>query len=145
MGDGRDKKKMVSYILKNKLSEVIRIIKWQTNVNKYYSNSALFVLSSFYEGFSYTTIEAMSNGIPVIATDSPYGPREILKNGRYGILVPIKDEKKMSDAICLLLTDPKKYLYFSNQSLKRAEYFNLDKMISSYKTLIDSLFEADLK
>jgi len=65
----------------------------------------IFLLSSRWEGFSNVLVEALSSGLFVISTDCPSGPREILKNGDYGILVPTESPLEMSGAIVRLLRD----------------------------------------
>lgn len=61
------------------------------------------VCSSVYEGLGNAIIEALACGTPVVSTDCPYGPREILQGGRYGTLTPIGDAAAMADAIAAAL------------------------------------------
>ena len=65
----------------------------------------LFVLSSYYEGLPNVVIEALTLGTPVVATDCPSGPREILLDGEGGTLVPVGDRDRMAAAIDGALTD----------------------------------------
>lgn len=141
IGDGLENKRIKKYIKQKKLNNLVKIKKWQNNISKYLKNSTLFVFSSLYEGFSYVIIEAMSFGLPIVSTDTPFGPREILDNGKYGILVPMKDTKAMADAMYELLTDKRKYQYYSKKSLERAKYFSLDKMLKAYKKIILDLLK----
>jgi glycosyltransferase involved in cell wall biosynthesis len=59
----------------------------------------LAICSSIYEGLCNAVIEALACGTPVVSTDCPYGPREILQGGRYGTLTPIGDAAAMANAI----------------------------------------------
>lgn len=61
--------------------------------------AACFVVSSYIESFSIVLVEALAAGVPVVATDAPYGPREILKDGKNGILVENNNEEALADGI----------------------------------------------
>jgi glycosyltransferase involved in cell wall biosynthesis len=137
IGDGYLKSVYIKLIKQLELNDAVFIIGWKKNVYPYLKISNLFVLSSHYEGFGYVILEAMSQKIPVIATDSQYGPKELIgSNNNYGILVPMKSKKAMAQAMDKLLTDEKKYNFYAQKSLERAKYFSLDKMLSSYKNII---------
>ena len=60
----------------------------------------LAVCASVYEGLGNAIIEALACGTPVVSTDCPYGPAEILQGGRYGALTPVGDAPAMAAAIC---------------------------------------------
>lgn len=76
------------------------------NPYAYMARASLLVLSSHYEGFGNVVAEALACGCPVVSTDSPSGPSEILDNGRYGRLVPVGDDSAMATAIAATLTSP---------------------------------------
>ena len=96
---------------------------------------AVFVLSSRYEGLPNVLIEALACGAPVVATNCPSGPRDVLEAGRYGTLVPVGDTEGMAAAISLVLIDGTD----REKSRRRGDDFTLEKSAARY---IDALFPA---
>jgi glycosyltransferase involved in cell wall biosynthesis len=68
--------------------------------------ASLHVCSSRFEGLGNAIIEALACGTPVVSTDCPYGPREILSDGRFGLIVPVADPRALADAIVKALPSP---------------------------------------
>lgn len=137
-------------MLKNRLKELVKSLKlqknviflgWKKNVFPYLRKSDIFVLSSKREGFSFALLEAISQGKPVVSTNTPYGPSEILGSGKYGILVPMKDEIALKKAVVELLTNSNKYKYYASKALERSKFFSDKKMLKSYKKIIINLYK----
>jgi glycosyltransferase involved in cell wall biosynthesis len=102
----------------------------------------VFVLSSFYEGFGNVIVEAMALGLPVVATDCPSGPSEIIQHGVSGLLVPPEDHIKMSEAMIQILTDERKRKELSSRGLERADSFRLETMIEEFTNLISRVSQG---
>jgi len=99
IGDGSEKDRLTQLSKELDLNDKIDFTGELKNPFSYVSKSDLFVLSSDTEGFPNVLVEAMICECPVISTDCPSGPNEIITNGKNGMLVPIADEEKMSQAI----------------------------------------------
>jgi len=143
IGDGPLKNKVKEYTNKLKVSSSIFFLGWKNNVFPYLKNSDIFVYSSYYEGFGYVILEALSVGVPIIATNTPYGPSEILENGKCGILVPIGDYQKMASEIIRLIKDEKLRKKYSRLGYRRAKYFSEEKMLKKYKNLFLELISKN--
>jgi len=102
------------------------------NPFKYMAGADVFVLSSWYEGFGNVLIEAMASGCPVVSTDCPSGPSEILEGGTYGPLVPVKDATALSQAIEGVLVDP----IDDSVLASRANDFSIDAVIEKYEAVL---------
>jgi glycosyltransferase involved in cell wall biosynthesis len=83
---------------------------FQRNPFAYMAKAAAFALSSRYEGLPSVLIQALACGVPVVATDCPSGPAEILDGGRYGRLVPVGDSEQLAKALHSTLTAPERYV-----------------------------------
>ncbi|HUC94785.1 MAG TPA: glycosyltransferase [Candidatus Saccharimonadales bacterium] len=140
-GDGPEKQRLKKQVEVFQLTKDVKFLGWVKNTNTIYNRSDIFVLSSKFEGFGYVLIEAMSNGLPIISTNSPYGPSEVLAGGKYGILVPIGNEKLMKKSMFDLIRSKSYYEYFSSLSLERSKYFSEYKMLNSYRNIFENVLE----
>lgn len=102
------------------------------NPYSYMKNADLYVLSSRFEGFGNVLVEALACGCPVVSTDCPSGPREILNDGEYGKLVPVNDPDALSTAIIESLSED----HDTPKLQERAEYFSEDRIVGEYLALL---------
>jgi len=79
---------------------------FQRDPAPFYASADLFALSSNHEGFGNVIVEALSHGLPVVSTDCPAGPAEILEGGRFGRLVPVGDAAALAGAMDAALDAP---------------------------------------
>ena len=118
------------------LENDIFFLGWQKNPFKFLSRAKVFVLSSLWEGLPNTLIEALACGCPAVSTDCPSGPNEIIENGKSGILVTLKDEKALAQAMIKILSDSSFSQELIKNGKKRAEDFSLKNIINQYERII---------
>lgn len=99
LGEGSDRPALEALVNQLGLGEDVDMPGFVENPYAYMSRASLYVLSSLWEGLPTVLIEALHCGAPVIATDCPSGPREILADGRYGLLVPVGDVMTLAQAM----------------------------------------------
>lgn len=91
LGDGPLRAELQALIVELGLQDVVSLLGYVENPLKYFSRADVFVLSSHVEGLPNVLVEAMMCGCTPVSTDCPTGPREVLDNGKYGYLVPVRD------------------------------------------------------
>lgn len=106
LGEGRQRAKLCQLAERLGVAEDVSLPGFVVNPYAFMARSALFVLSSYWEGSPNVLTEAMAVGAPVVATDCPSGPREILDGGRYGELVGVDDDAALAAAMERALSNP---------------------------------------
>ena len=139
LGTGPLQSEMENYIRSYELQDAVTMLGYQTNPYKYVAKCDLFVCSSFAEGFSTATTEALIVGIPVCTVEVS-GMREMLGDNEYGIITDNKDEA-LYDAIERLLSDPKLLKYYKEKAIERGKMFSTDITVKKVEDLFESLVE----
>jgi len=104
LGEGPERAELESLVRTLDLEADVALPGFVDNPYAYLARASLFVLSSRWEGLPTVLIEAMFCGAPVVSTDCPSGPHEILNGGRYGRLVPVGDLSALAGAITAGIT-----------------------------------------
>jgi glycosyltransferase involved in cell wall biosynthesis len=118
----------------------VTITGFQMNPFRFFRGARVFVLSSFFEGFGNVIVEAMTLGLPVVSTDCPSGPAEIIRHGVDGYLVPAGDHVRMAETIMTLLNDDELRRKVGGEGIRRAENFRLETMLRDFRKIIDRCF-----
>ncbi|NYB74508.1 glycosyltransferase [Sedimentibacter hydroxybenzoicus DSM 7310] len=134
LGEGDQRKKIEDMIHKLNLEDFVYLKGNVTNPYPYMRAADLFVLSSKWEGFGNVIVESLAVGTPIVSTDCPSGPNEILNNGEYGILVPVGNAKLLAKGIIEALDKT----WDKEALINRANEFSVERATNSYITLIES-------
>lgn len=161
-GRGPLKEYFESLVDELKLNNSVYILDYVDNVYRYMYHAKIYFLNSLYEGMPNVLLEAMACDLPIIATDSKGGSKEILEpnasinerlkevtKASYGILVPVcdgkmykasdnltKEEENLAEAINMLLDDKQLYSEYKSLSQKRVLDFTNDKILDKWRNII---------
>ena len=140
LGDGPEKQSLINLIKTLNIKEDCQLLGHVNNPYDFMKQSSLLVLSSNYEGLPNVLIEGQACKIPVISTDCPHGPSEILLDGKAGSLTPINDYVTMASKMSEILTNPKiaeAYVQTASENLYRFQpKLALDKYDLIFKQVI---------
>jgi glycosyltransferase involved in cell wall biosynthesis len=131
LGEGELRSELEDLTKQLDLQEHVSLPGFVTNPFAYVARADLFVLSSLFEGLPTVLIEAMAMGTPVVATDCPSGPYEILQGGQYGPLVKMSSVNELASAILLRLDQPRN----SEWLKQRASKYSIDESVNAYARL----------
>ena len=106
----------------------VALLGYQSNPNTFLRAARVFALSSNYEGFGNVLVEALLAGCPIVSTNCPSGPAEILENGQYGMLVPVNDPGSLADAILASLASEPDV----EKLRQRGSEFSLERAVAGY-------------
>lgn len=132
LGEGAERGRLERLCAELGVAGDVRLPGFAANPFSYMSRSAVFALSSAYEGLPGVLIQALACGCPSVSTDCPSGPAEILENGRLGALVPVGDDRALADAILHTLQSPADRALLRNKGLD----FAADPAIERYLSIM---------
>ena len=105
VGDGENESMLRKEIASRNMESQIEIHPSTPEIRKYYESSAIYLMTSRFEGLPMVLLEAEAYALPIISYDCPTGPRELIENGRNGFLVPMEAHEDFADKLRLLMDD----------------------------------------
>ncbi len=133
LGEGELRAEIEQLVAQLGLSEWVSMPGFDPNPFRYMARADVLALTSVREGFPNVLVQAMACGCPVVSTDCPSGPREILDGGKYGFLVPVNDEEALAEALLRTLKGEVKPV-----SPEWLEQFRAKHIIKQYSNLLIS-------
>lgn len=128
LGEGKERATLEALARELGVAGDVDLLGFVRNPFAYMARASVFVLSSAWEGFGNVLAEAMACGCPVVSTDCPSGPAEILDGGVYGPLVPVGDDAALAKAIFSVLERPPD----PERMRARAMMFSVDRATDRY-------------
>lgn len=140
-GDGRkvDLELLQNIVRKSEVENQVKFLGYQKNIVDRYKQSAVFVLSSRYEGFGLVLIEAMSQGCACVACDFKGRQREIIRNDSEGLVCVPNDVDALALAIKKMIDDDMYRQKVQKAAIERSKYYAMDKTIRRWENLLKRL------
>ena len=136
VGDGVRRPEIVSEIVKQNVTERVKLLGIRSDVPQILKSADVIVMSSHWEGLSLSNIEGMSSGKPFVASEVN-GLKEVTAG--YGILFPHGDAETLADVIKKLHDDSEYYRQVAERCYQRALQYDIRKMVDAYEQLYDTV------
>ena len=127
-GAGRGRRRLERLISEHELDDHVLLLGAVARVEEQLARCSIFVLSSRFEGLPMAMIEAMSKGLAVVAFDCPTGPRDVLDDGRAGVLVPNGDIEGLAQAMLEVVGDGSRRRQLGAAAAARAEGYSMKEV-----------------
>ena len=136
IGDGRHKEKLLSLVDVYDLEDRVVFLGFIKNPYPFIKGASAFVHSSKFEGLPTVLIEALILGKAIVATDCPTGPREILSNGKNGVLTKLSDEKSLAEGLKKVLLNKKLKEEFEEKTKEKRKEFDSNFVVKEFEKLL---------
>jgi len=137
-GDGNLRDNIEKEVLQKGLRSIY-IHPFTKEISKEYAKSSIYILSSRFEGFSLTILEAMRHGLPCISFDCPFGPANLIENDKTGYLIENGNKSSFADKLSNLMENSQVRKEFSKAALDRAKLFEKETIMQNWIKLFESL------
>jgi glycosyltransferase involved in cell wall biosynthesis len=139
VGEGSLRSALEKQIQGLKLKSRVFLIGRVGNVGEWYESADIYAMSSRFEGFPNTLVEAMAYGLPAVSFDCDTGPRDIIRHEIDGLLVPVGDVVALTTALDRLMSDKVLRLQFAEQAIEVRERFSMEKITELWEQLFNEV------
>lgn len=139
LGEGEDRQMLEEKVKMLDLDKQLLFPGNASNIDKYYSEAAMFVMTSRFEGLPMTLLETKPYKLPLISFNCKTGPSELIKEGVNGFLVSEGNINDMADKIVQLMEDEKLRKQMSKNTVEDMEKFELSQIMEQWNNLISNL------
>lgn len=141
-GEGELKQEVHKEVARlNRRSNSVSLHDFTDNVAQVYAESDILLLTSRFEGLPMVLIEAMRCGLPVVSTDCPHGPAEIINNGANGFLIPQDDDVAYVQAVSTLIRDASLRQRMGRCAMESSKRYSMPEIISRWKDFFRRLIK----
>jgi glycosyltransferase involved in cell wall biosynthesis len=138
-GDGKEGPALRAQVLELGLHNHVRMMGQFAPIETEWAKGSIAAVASDREPFGMTLVEAMRCGVPVVSTDAPHGPGEILRDGEDGLLTPVGDADAMGDALLRLINDDELRRRMGAAALANSARYDPSIVASQYEELFTEL------
>lgn len=142
LGEGPQRAMLEAALGKHKLQRRILVPGIAGNVGQWYEHADLFVMTSRSEGFPNALAEALSHGVAAVSFDCNTGPRDIIRHGIDGLLVPVDDAARLEQALDRLMGDAVLRGRLAARAVEARERFSIGKVAGMWEALFSELTAA---
>jgi len=141
-GDGELKEHLQSLIKECGVQDTFLLCGVTKNIKEEYLKSSVYVMSSIFEGFPMVLLEAASFGLPLISYSCECGPRDIIEDGKNGMLIPVNDEEKLAEAMCRIIEDVELRKEMGRQAKIMSKRFSPDRVLPQWPVFFEGLIKG---
>ncbi|WP_164662056.1 glycosyltransferase family 4 protein [Tropicibacter sp. Alg240-R139] len=138
MGEGGERPALEAQRDRLKLGGRVLLPGRAGNVGDWYARADLFALTSLFEGFPNVLVEAMAHGVPAVSVDCNTGPRDVIRSGRNGVLVPQNDPEALRAALHALMSDPARLQVLAQEAVAVRQTFSMEGIAARWEQLMPS-------
>lgn len=142
-GVGNDQKCLTKYARELEIEESVEFKGFSDKIQDEIKKYDIFVLASSWEAFGMVLVEAMNVGVPVISTNCPVGPSEILKGGKYGKLIHVHNPEEIANAVLQTIECHSEEKVW--EAYRRSEDFTIEKAVKAYEEFYVKILEGKNK